>query len=576
MVEFKDPPNPEGGLVFDPPRIRLNYGQQDFTFQITNNLRHSFLFKWTILQYCDSVESPEPPLYEYGVVGSNQKGTVRVKVPWTVDKQIHDYQHDAICVEGVWFGEEIEPDAYEHIFKDAIDSSTRIYSWLLYFLHLPVKSNGLVDVVKPEPEADGGIVNWIGKAPPKTDQWYAFQTTNNPNNAYGFWKIPRANIPVKLGSYLQEQCSDEARAFILTLSMNFPEDLSIPRLAVDGEYEAVMNCIEGYQREKDSIKLESTSRNGVWVCKIRFPGNAAITDMVVKQVRGMSPFDDAFGESARLLSTRAIKELSNTSKTLHDNVVRLVGFTMQGVMAYVLPYYEEGSVTGYIQRCIDSGGDDPLKFAPLALRIKVIKDITLGLQYIHLTLGFIHGDLKFNNVLVRRIHGEMFGVRAIIIDFGFSMSALLDNRSDEERKAKILGVARYWAPELFYGGLKEMLKTLETDIFALACLIAEIAFGIVLFNLAKRRPTLQLVEAVSRSLPNPETTDNWKPVPTDPGLSKHIPTTSKFWNLTDRCLDNDPENRFTITECLEVVKRVEQEPAWMPEPHWLPQVTLAS
>lgn len=106
--------------------------------------------------------------------------------------------------------------------------------------------------------------------------------------------------------------------------------------------------------------------------------------------------------------------------------------------------------------------------------LTLVEQILEGVGAIH-RAGFVHGDLKSDNVLVSRTRD---GVEvAKIIDFGLAREA--DSRRDEHDTATtISGTPDYVAPELVEGGA----KTIASDLYAVGVILYELLTGATPFG----------------------------------------------------------------------------------------------
>ncbi|KAG2126827.1 kinase-like domain-containing protein [Suillus clintonianus] len=125
----------------------------------------------------------------------------------------------------------------------------------------------------------------------------------------------------------------------------------------------------------------------------------------------------------------------------------------------VSPWFENGSLAAYLQKHED---------ITLSVRLRLLEDVTLGLDYLH-GVPVVHGDLTPNNVLLND------DKRAILTDFGLStMLGDITGSPYLQRSCAQAGVIRYSAPEL----LKESTRPdPRSDIYSFGCLTLKVLSG---------------------------------------------------------------------------------------------------
>jgi len=224
-----------------------------------------------------------------------------------------------------------------------------------------------------------------------------------------------------------------------------------------------------------------------------------------------------------LKSTRHQKEISTfmTLKKIMGHkttpqLMELVGLFLDentNELALVLEYMNLGSLHDYFTSQNRRCSEDQIKF--------IAREILLGLRTLH---GFetpiLHCDIKPNNILIES-HGSVQ-----IGDYGLFVS--LPNR--EAKCEDQNGTVKYFSPERHQGSF-----SMPADIWA---------FGVT------------LVECLIGKLLDPEELTNVKVAggvtsPLDFLDSKKWPKGTPIVNFIERCLDPDPECRWSATQLLE-------------------------
>lgn len=206
-------------------------------------------------------------------------------------------------------------------------------------------------------------------------------------------------------------------------------------------------------------------------------------------------------------------------------------------------FFHEGSVYYKISEKVDASELSIKDIAklPLEKRLRILKTITASLALIH-RLGIVHGDLKPDNLLLKKIN-NFYSAKIIDMDDSYftGESPLI---AGEEN---IVGTINYYSPELglfikaISDGEEYADRRLETssDIFALGVIFYEYLIGYHPPIKGKSNYTWQAVL-------NREEID-----------FSSLPTGYK--DLVKSMLTKAPETRPTATQILEALKNISTE-----------------
>jgi hypothetical protein len=156
-----------------------------------------------------------------------------------------------------------------------------------------------------------------------------------------------------------------------------------------------------------------------------------------------------------------VAEITSIGRLHHRNLVRLLGYCRRrGELLLVYEYMPNGSLDKFLY---DSERKPALDWGK---RFRVIKDVALGLFYLHNNCEqvIVHRDVKASNVL---LDGEMSGHLG---DFGL---ARLHDHGADPRTTRVVGTIGYLAPEL----ARTSKATPLTDVFAFGVFLLEVTCG---------------------------------------------------------------------------------------------------
>uniref|UniRef100_A0A803PY15 Uncharacterized protein n=2 Tax=Cannabis sativa TaxID=3483 RepID=A0A803PY15_CANSA len=215
--------------------------------------------------------------------------------------------------------------------------------------------------------------------------------------------------------------------------------------------ESLQFSFESIQLATDNFSEENKLGQGGFgaVYKGRLPDGR---DIAVKRLsKGSAQGDHEFKNEVILVA-----------KLQHRNLVRLLGFSMEGSEKLLL--YE------FVQNTsLDHFIFDPRKRSNLDWdkRYKIIEGVVRGLLYLHedSRLRIIHRDLKASNILLdEEMHPK-------ISDFGMARPFVIDQTQDNT--SRIVGTYGYMAPEYAMHGR----FSIKSDVFSFGVLLLEIITG---------------------------------------------------------------------------------------------------
>ncbi|KAL1143598.1 hypothetical protein V6Z11_A11G170200 [Gossypium hirsutum] len=158
-----------------------------------------------------------------------------------------------------------------------------------------------------------------------------------------------------------------------------------------------------------------------------------------------------------------LAELKVLTHVHHLNLVRLIGYCVEGSLFLVYEYIENGNLSQHLR----GSGREPL---PWSTRVQIALDSARGLEYIHehTVPVYIHRDIKSANILIDK------KFRAKVADFGLTKLTEVGNSSLPTR---LVGTFGYMPPEYAqYGDVSPKI-----DVFA---------FGVVLYELISAKEAI--------------------------------------------------------------------------------------
>ncbi|KZV97228.1 kinase-like protein [Exidia glandulosa HHB12029] len=154
------------------------------------------------------------------------------------------------------------------------------------------------------------------------------------------------------------------------------------------------------------------------------------------------------------------REVSAWRRLRHPRLLELLGTATFGTQqVLVSPYIRNGNMLQYLKRFPDAD------------RLRLIMQTVEGIVYLHDDVGYVHGDIKCENVLISD-SGD-----ALLADFGLSIR--ISKTKDEEKTCtdiRTRSTVRFAAPEILME-VGDRSKTIETDVYAVGGLIYQTYVG---------------------------------------------------------------------------------------------------
>ncbi|CAI8585385.1 unnamed protein product [Vicia faba] len=151
----------------------------------------------------------------------------------------------------------------------------------------------------------------------------------------------------------------------------------------------------------------------------------------------MPSFATRFKAAIKKMDMQASKEFLAELKVLthvhHLNLVRLIGYCVEGSLFLVYEYIENGNLSQHLR----GTGKDPLSWAA---RVQIALDSARGLEYIHehTVPVYIHRDVKSANILIDK------NFRGKVADFGLTK---LTEYGSSSLQTRLVGTFGYMPPE---------------------------------------------------------------------------------------------------------------------------------
>nr|KAJ0185600.1 hypothetical protein LSAT_V11C900498680 [Lactuca sativa] len=227
-------------------------------------------------------------------------------------------------------------------------------------------------------------------------------------------------------------------------------------------------------------------------------------------------------------SREFLAELKVLTHVHHLNLVRLIGYCVEGSLFLVYEFIENGNLSQHLH----GTARDPLSWST---RVQIALDSARGLEYIHehTVPVYIHRDIKSANILIdKNYHGK-------VADFGLTKLTEVGSNSLPTR---LVGTFGYMPPEYAqYGDVSP-----KVDVYA---------FGVVLYELISAKEAIVkangsnadskgLVALFDEVLSQPDPKDDLVKM-IDPRLGDNYPLDSvrKMAQLAKACTHENPQLR---------------------------------
>lgn len=173
------------------------------------------------------------------------------------------------------------------------------------------------------------------------------------------------------------------------------------------------------------------------------------------------------GPAGESLLAEFLRELTAQSKLGHPNILPILDFSEDlsdgGAPFLVLPLCRGGNLREFMGR---------KQFVPLSEAIPILQQIASAVDFAH-DSGFIHGDIKPENILLSEDH-----TRAFLCDFSMAKYFAVEEQITPATVAMTGGSTAYLSPEQ----ISEGRQSPRSDIYSLATVAYEMLTGSLPFD----------------------------------------------------------------------------------------------
>jgi len=225
-----------------------------------------------------------------------------------------------------------------------------------------------------------------------------------------------------------------------------------------------------------------------------------------------------------------LSECQQCAELRHPNVVQFLGVYYKSDSP-ALPILVMEKMNESLRSTLDNNSE-----IPMSIKLSILLDISLGLQYLHCHKPqIVHRDLSSNNILLTTL------LKAKISDLGVAKVISTDRKRS---LTKVPGTVDFMPPEA-QGEGKAAYGT-SLDVFSFGAVMLHVAtqewptpLPIKQFNKKTRKP-IALTEVERRQQ----------------YIDKMVRVTEELKPLIKQCLDDDPEARPTITAVSKVIQEM--------------------
>lgn len=209
--------------------------------------------------------------------------------------------------------------------------------------------------------------------------------------------------------------------------------------------------------------------------KISFAEKGGITYFIKEFLSPKYPVDGSPGSAKSIARRRKKCEDFEKHQMLINGKIS-TKCSIGGNLVFAIDFFRQGTTYYKINEKIDvsSISITEISMLPLKQRILILKTVLHSLQILH-RLNIVHGDLKPDNVLIKKTGSGKFVAKLIDFDHSYISGTPPENIDD------LVGDQVYYSPELANYIISESELnsglTIQSDIFAIGILFAQYLTG---------------------------------------------------------------------------------------------------